>query len=58
MSIDPPGNEPLLETRCSVCGAALTPTEIETAQDAGRPFLCTTHATEELPAIEDELAEG
>ena len=44
-----------LETTCSVCGARLTQREIETAREAGGPFLCSVHAAEQLPA--DEAAE-
>jgi hypothetical protein len=44
----------LLETRCEVCGAALTAIEIHAAREAGRPFLCSVHAAEELPAVDPE----
>ena len=43
-----------LEQSCTVCGARLTELEIEAAREAGGPFLCTVHATEELPAAEVE----
>lgn len=39
-----------LEETCTVCGAKLTALEIEAAREAGGPFLCSVHATEELPA--------
>ena len=39
-----------LEQTCTVCGAKLTELEIEAAREAGGPFLCSVHATEELPA--------
>jgi hypothetical protein len=42
--------EDTLEKTCSVCGAQLTEPEIEAAREAGGPFLCSVHATEELPA--------
>jgi hypothetical protein len=45
-----------LVRRCQVCGAELTRTELETAREAGGPFLCTVHAVEEAPA--DELSAG
>ena len=45
--------EDTLEKTCSVCGARLTEPEIETAREAGGPFLCSVHVAEELPA--DEL---
>ncbi|MGH2946182.1 MAG: hypothetical protein ACRDPC_07985 [Solirubrobacteraceae bacterium] len=39
-----------LERTCEVCGAPLTEAEIHTAREAGPPFLCSLHMTEELPA--------
>ena len=48
--------EDSLERTCSVCGARLTPLEIEAAREAGGPFLCSVHAAEEEPA--DELSAG
>jgi hypothetical protein len=44
-----------LERRCEVCGARLTPQEMSDALEAGGPFLCTVHATEELPDEEEPL---
>jgi hypothetical protein len=41
-----------LERTCSVCGARLTPQEIEAARVAGGPFLCSVHAAEDEPAEE------
>jgi hypothetical protein len=43
-----------LERRCEVCGASLTAHEISDALEAGGPFLCTVHAAEELPEIDEE----
>jgi len=40
--------------RCEVCGTRLTSAEIEDAREHGRPFLCSVHAAEGIPA--DELA--
>jgi hypothetical protein len=50
--------EDTLEQRCTVCGAQLTAQEIETARETGGPFLCTVHATEELPAPAYEEADA
>ena len=47
------GVEDNLERVCSVCGAALTQSEIETSREAGT-FLCTVHATEEATLGEAE----
>jgi hypothetical protein len=41
-----------LERTCAVCGAPLTDLEIETAREAGGPFLCSVHAAEVEPAEE------
>ena len=42
---------------CEVCGAALTEQEIADARDLERPFLCSVHAAEDLPA-EEQAGEG
>jgi hypothetical protein len=39
--------------RCEECGAALTEQEIHEAREAGRPFLCSVHLAEDLPAVEE-----
>ena len=48
------GVEDNLSRTCTICGAALTQQEIEASResDAG-VFLCTVHANEELPAVEE-----
>ena len=40
--------------RCEVCGATLTPREIEAAMESGGPALCSIHADEVVPVAEDE----
>jgi hypothetical protein len=45
--------EDSLEQRCAVCGAELSKAEIDAARESGGPFVCSVHATEELPAIDD-----
>ena len=40
--------------RCEVCGAKLTPRELEAAIESGGPALCTIHADEVVPVAEDE----
>jgi hypothetical protein len=52
------GVEDNLEQRCAVCGAALSTHELETAREAGGPFLCSLHEAEELPAIEEPDGEA
>ena len=57
MSVSSDAIEPNLEQRCEVCGATLTTAEITTAREEGRPFLCTVHAVEELPAIPEDVGD-
>jgi hypothetical protein len=40
--------------RCEVCGAKLTPRELESTMESGGPALCTTHADELIPVDEEE----
>jgi hypothetical protein len=37
---------------CSICGAQLTPLEMSDALE-GAPPLCTVHAAEELPELDE-----
>jgi hypothetical protein len=50
------GVDPVIERRCAECGTKLTEAEIKAALDSGGPFLCTVHATEDVPL--DEEAEA
>ena len=43
------GVDPVIERRCAQCGTALTGQEIQAALDGGGPYLCTVHASEEVP---------
>jgi hypothetical protein len=54
MDLEEHSNEPVVERTCAECGAKLTAREIEASMDSGGPFLCTIHATEEVPLEEDE----
>ena len=45
--------EDSLERRCAVCGAELDQAEIEAAREVGGPFVCSVHAAEELPALDE-----
>jgi hypothetical protein len=47
------GVDPVIERRCAECGAKLTSAEIQAALDSGGPFLCTVHATEDVPLDEE-----
>ena len=48
------GVDPVIERRCAECGAMLTEAEIKAALETSGPFLCTVHATEEVPVDEQE----
>jgi hypothetical protein len=50
MDLEEHSNEDLLETKCAVCGATLTKSELDAAREAGPPFVCSVHAAEVLPA--------
>jgi len=39
--------------RCEVCGAKLTPQEIEAVMESGGPALCSVHADEIVPVDEE-----
>jgi hypothetical protein len=47
------GVDPVIERRCTECGATLTDAEIRAALETSGPFLCTVHATEEVALDED-----
>ena len=55
---DSEGVDPVIERVCAECGATLTRQEIQTALESGGPYLCTVHATEEMPLDEDPEAPG
>jgi hypothetical protein len=44
--------------RCEVCGAKLTPQELEAAMESGGPALCTIHADELVPLGDEEADFG
>jgi uncharacterized protein with PIN domain len=43
-----------VEDRCEECGAELTASEIEAAQESGGPALCSVHMAEAVPALEGD----
>ena len=49
MSLEEHTLDDSLEYRCAVCGAQLTDAEITAARESAGPFLCLTHAVEDLP---------
>ena len=54
MDLEPHNVDPVIERKCAECGATLTEGEIEASLDAGGPYLCTIHATEQVPLEEED----
>ena len=58
MDLENKSIDPVIERTCTECGAKLTDDEIVASLDAGGPYLCSVHASEEVPlASEDEPTE-
>ncbi len=47
------GVEPVIERRCAECGTVLTKEEITASLETQGSFLCSVHASEEVPLDED-----
>ena len=45
--------DPVIERTCAECGARLTDAEIRASLEAGGPYLCSVHASEEVPLEEE-----
>ena len=56
MDLEEHSLDPVIERTCEECGALLTEQEMKASLDSGGRFLCTVHATEQLPVDEDEPA--
>ena len=52
------GVDPIIERRCTECGATLTDAEIRAALETSSPFLCTVHASEQVSLDEDAPGPG
>jgi hypothetical protein len=50
--------EPVIERTCAECGAPLTKQEIEASLDSEGPYLCSVHASEQVPLDEEEEPGG
>jgi hypothetical protein len=44
--------DPVIERTCEECGVRLTDQEIQASLDSGGRFLCTVHASEQVPVDE------
>lgn len=58
MDLEEHSLDPVIEQTCAECGATLTREEIIASLDAGGPYLCSTHAAEEIPLEEEEEPEA
>jgi hypothetical protein len=53
MDLEERSVDPVIERKCAECGTPLTKQEIEASLETTGPFLCTIHASEQVP-LEDE----
>jgi hypothetical protein len=54
MDLEEHSLDPVVERECAECGARLTKQEIQASLDAGGPFLCSVHASEEVPLEQED----
>jgi hypothetical protein len=54
MGLEEHSLDPVIERTCAECGAKLTQEEIKASLESDGPFLCTVHATEQVPLEEEE----
>jgi hypothetical protein len=45
--------DPVIERTCAECGARLTGPEIQASLESGGPYLCSVHASEDVPIGEE-----
>ena len=53
MGLEEQSLDPVIERTCAECGAKLTAQEIQASLDSGGPYLCSVHASEEVPLDEE-----
>ena len=56
MDLEEHSLDPVIERTCAECGVRLTDQEIRASLDSDGPFLCTVHASEQVPLDEEEEA--
>jgi hypothetical protein len=56
MDLEEHSLDPVIQRYCAECGVRLTKQEIQASLDSDGPFLCTVHASEQVP-IDDEDAQ-
>jgi hypothetical protein len=54
MGLEEHSLDPVIERTCAECGAKLTAQEIQASLDSGGPYLCSVHASEEVPLDEEQ----
>ena len=54
MDLEPKSVDPVIKRTCEECGTKLTEDEIRAALEAKRPYLCSVHAAEYVPAEDQE----
>jgi hypothetical protein len=54
MDLEEHSLDPVIQRTCAECGAPLTKQEIEASLDSDGPFLCSVHASEQVPLDEEE----
>ena len=57
MDLEEHSLDPVIERTCAECGAKLTEREIKTSLESGGAFLCSVHASEEVPLAEEDQPE-
>ncbi len=56
MDLEEHSLDPVIERTCAECGASLTEGEIRASLESGGAYLCSVHASEQVP-VEEEQAE-
>ena len=58
MDLEEHSIDPVIERHCAECGAELTNEEIHASLESDGPFLCSVHATEQVPLDEEDEPGG
>jgi hypothetical protein len=58
MDLEEHSLDPVIERKCAECGAPLTEAEIKASMESDGPFLCTVHASEQVPLPEEDEPPG
>ena len=54
MDLEEKSLDPVIERECAECGATLTEEEIKASLESGGAYLCSVHASEQVPIAEEE----